>query len=666
MAGKTELWHYENLPEETITLTEVDEKVKDDYPIVGSVVTKEYEIPSSKDLPENAEILLEKPRWLQYVLVRILDFFDKDKIMKEKGKEFVKERSAYVGKEFLIPVCYPGHFKLVNKPGRLSRYVSVGQIIKDLPRFIRIDQDTEYTPPDQPHTTSTIAAGTKLEVKNIQIIKKERFIKCKSSKSTYTFKEDFPINCTAVDDPEEHTLLNLAGSFVLLPKDVQFEKVWAEEVVLKDDTEASTLLMLFGGPVKILKSFIRRNVFTVWLKCEGTSQQTVGLIPRQIWNNQQVKLKSFQNKTQKEEYIQKHFGENLDSDFALRGLYMLKPVETDVIWLISTTHKMKGEEQVENYEDVEKTLADYENVLRLGEKMFAVDSEKENVEMEEEDEDSEDYENPAPPIPPIPPTNPPPRAAPRRTVSDESKVMLPIARPRKEDILKTIRAKARMGFDKVHEQLLRRYKQKVQGTGTAGRARSESEKTRGSKVVEKKKLSKSLSDDVFENDDEQRAQRFSLAYEINKGRPLPEIPPKSINVTDDDKLEIYEQVTDKEIVASDDSEDEGRSLPENKGDTIARFPDLHKIAKADQSCEDFYSYTVDELVECLKMCKLDKFAVICSTNKLDGAFFRNFELNQLLSEPFLLSSLDFFKVKKIIGEGWRPKTGHAANSMYNV
>lgn len=248
-----------------------------------------------------------------------------------------------------------------------------------------------------------------------------------------------------------------------------------------------------------------------------------------------------------------------------------------------------------------------------------------------------------------------------------------LIQPKKEDLLKIIKEKARLGFDKVHEQLLRRVRQSHTAAAETPsekkskqykRSKSESDRKHISKIREEKRFSKSFSErDSCKEEEKRRSNRLSLLHEQNKERPLPPTPQslspeECVNATDDDKLVIYDQVEDEETedCAFDNSQDSERKFAQNRADTISRFPNLYKIGQAHQNKDDFYLYTVEEVVECLKMCNLEKFAVLCSTHKLDGAFFKNFALDQLLSEPFCLSKIDQMKVVKMIEDGWRPRT----------
>lgn len=213
-----------------------------------------------------------------------------------------------------------------------------------MPRFIRIEQEIPYTPPGESHASTIINEGTTLEVKRVSSFQKLRYIKCKSVKTakTYIFREDLPINCSAADDPDDHNFLNIAGKFILLPKNAQFQSVWADDVVIKDDEEASTMLMLTGGPVKILKVFIRRNMYIARTKNDWRGEQTVGLIPNNIWDKQLVKLMRFQSTSQKQSYILKHFGRNFDSTFIMSGLYKMNQIETEIVWLRPPLKKKEG------------------------------------------------------------------------------------------------------------------------------------------------------------------------------------------------------------------------------------------------------------------------------------------------------------------------------------
>lgn len=69
----------------------------------------------------------------------------------------------------------------------------------------------------------------------------------------------------------------------------------------------------------------------------------------------------------------------------------------------------------------------------------------------------------------------------------------------------------------------------------------------------------------------------------------------------------------------------------------------------------FYEYSVQEVVECFSQCSLKKLADFCMKEKLDGLFFKDFDLEKFGTEPLCLDHLSITKVKKIVLESWRPK-----------
>lgn len=71
---------------------------------------------------------------------------------------------------------------------------------------------------------------------------------------------------------------------------------------------------------------------------------------------------------------------------------------------------------------------------------------------------------------------------------------------------------------------------------------------------------------------------------------------------------------------------------------------------------DFFTYSVNDVVECLKKCSMSEFAQKCNEQALDGSFFKKLDLAIFKSDPFSLSEFDILKLNKIIHTGWRPKS----------
>lgn len=134
-----------------------------------------------------------------------------------------------------------------------------------------------------------------------------------------------------------------------------------------------------------------------------------------------------------------------------------------------------------------------------------------------------------------------------------------------------------------------------------------------------------------------------------KDRPLPKTPDQ----ISDHEPEIYESVDVEEKVQ--DIDEEGYEIVDSKLSNFNKLEDFNKLCRANQTCEDFFQYSVNEIFQCFHMCSIDKLAKQCLEQKLDGKFFQNFDLDSLKKEPFFLDTFAVLKIKKIIFEGWRPK-----------
>lgn len=231
-----------------------------------------------------------------------------------------------------------------------------------------------------------------------------------------------------------------------------------------------------------------------------------------------------------------------------------------------------------------------------------------------------------------------------------------------EDVLQRIKEKVRLGFDKVHAQLLTREKTKPTKTAKhiyntrlpMTRSKSESSSESKESNTDKRELSRSFSLRRKLHEDEERcSHKLCLAYLRNKHRLLPDLPPfKELptenisNKTIEDTLNIYDQVKDESFFKrSAITEEKNTSFKTN---TLSSLPDGNNIGR---SSDAFYSYSVEELVECLNMCGLGHFAIDCNRHKLDGAFFRNFDLNVLKTEPISLNSTDLLNLRMLIEDG---------------
>lgn len=67
----------------------------------------------------------------------------------------------------------------------------------------------------------------------------------------------------------------------------------------------------------------------------------------------------------------------------------------------------------------------------------------------------------------------------------------------------------------------------------------------------------------------------------------------------------------------------------------------------------FIELNCNELVERLKLCRLQDMAKECETEGLDGSFFANLD-NESLIQVFKLNNMTLLKLKKMRDENWVP------------
>lgn len=70
--------------------------------------------------------------------------------------------------------------------------------------------------------------------------------------------------------------------------------------------------------------------------------------------------------------------------------------------------------------------------------------------------------------------------------------------------------------------------------------------------------------------------------------------------------------------------------------------------------DEFYNYSVDEVVECFNECALIELATLCKMEQMNGKYFRGLTADDFKNKPFLLSLFYISKLQKVIS-GWRPK-----------
>lgn len=83
-----------------------------------------------QEKPQTSDIYIEGKKTVHYVQFKVVDPYDEDLSTLESYDEAASERGMFAGEELLLPQEYPGKIRHVQKPGRMSRYVSIAQVYK--------------------------------------------------------------------------------------------------------------------------------------------------------------------------------------------------------------------------------------------------------------------------------------------------------------------------------------------------------------------------------------------------------------------------------------------------------------------------------------------------------------------------------------------------------
>lgn len=94
---------------------------------------------------------------------------------------------------------------------------------------------------------------------------------------------------------------------------------------------------------------------------------------------------------------------------------------------------------------------------------------------------------------------------------------------------------------------------------------------------------------------------------------------------------------------------------EKQGYAQIGIQDMQLVLKEGQKREDFYKLSVVEVSHLFRHCSLQAIAQVCYEQRLDGRFFKDFDVEEMKEEPFKASKFDIIKVKQIIENGWRPR-----------
>ena len=77
---------------------------------------------------DGLEILVEGVRSIAYARIRVLDVHDEKEAQKAHYDDFVAERQMFLDQVYLMPMNVPLKLKLVTRPGKSTKYISIAQV----------------------------------------------------------------------------------------------------------------------------------------------------------------------------------------------------------------------------------------------------------------------------------------------------------------------------------------------------------------------------------------------------------------------------------------------------------------------------------------------------------------------------------------------------------
>lgn len=631
--------------------------------------------------------LLRNITKIEFVHVRVLPYHDDRAIAKLYGGEFVADHDNFVNKEFLIPRKYPGKLNVVQKLGRYSVYESALQVQEDFPHYIKLEEDAICDKTSGKNRI--IPKGSVLKL----LGQTQRRIECVERSNLYGSIFKFHLNTqfrsSPVPDTRVYTLQTLVP--ISLPRVIQFQEVPEENISMTTGDEKEDIRCITSGPIEVLGTK-QMEVIVGFAWGQGTRPLTV-LVPSGRWAKESILVGNFINETEKLEYIQDNFTIPAQDAFIDRSFYMavddksviqLRDVEIDVAygdgaaadcladvyssgvhvtnenssnpqsptrrnWNSQIPLAQKGAKTV--MEELERKAEWFRHIHRdivkvvqektkngiLGIKFF--DTEKSQAKQTKEITNSNSAVTTAnqPVIAPKP--KPPPKPKPYTVgISEGISIKINAKKLQHEDIYEQVQSSVidqeeEHGYTGVtYETCENEWQNNV-----VGNQRTPSRKQHTRKPI-----------------DRSATEKYNARYVNQKPRSLSEDGYVNQGILHHDPCS---RPSDKKEYDYPTVGLNNPSSNEKGAYSKVAAMDLKFIARNGQTSEDFYRYSVNELKECLKMCKMERFADICFEKGFDGKMFQFFDMGYFQKEPFNLNESEIEILKIIIHNGWRPNLG---------
>ncbi|WAR24028.1 hypothetical protein MAR_037697, partial [Mya arenaria] len=237
-----------------------------------------------------------------------------------------KSRRQCEGLEFLVPVLYPGKLRYVNRPGHRTRFTSIQEVIESFPRHVRVASDITSCKPYGVHGTgSNVPAMTILQPKRVYYdsCTKLRYLKCNAGDQEYHIREDEIVNMTSILDDNLYTLRDLKKDGALLAC-IQFNDVEPLEIVLKCREDACRLLQILSSPIEVI-GFTTKALVCAYVQEENEICRSVALIPESLWGKQQFHVHA--SAKAMENGVKKYFEMHKDNYWLRNSIYAVEATE---------------------------------------------------------------------------------------------------------------------------------------------------------------------------------------------------------------------------------------------------------------------------------------------------------------------------------------------------
>ncbi|XP_052775402.1 uncharacterized protein LOC128213575 [Mya arenaria] len=688
-----------------------------ELPVIVTACSTDYEVPDQADLPDDTEILLDYVNHVQFAQIRVLPFQDENSVREEKGAEYVKIRRRLEALEFLIPVLYPGKLRYVNRPGHRTRFSSIQEVIESFPRHVNVASKMASCEPSGVHGTGpNVPALTILHPKRVYTASctKLRYLQCNDGDQEFHFREDEIVNMTSLPDNNFYTLSDLKTDGAL-PACVQFTDVGPNEIVLDSDEDACRLLQILGWPIEVI-GFRSKGLVCAYMPDENEICRSVALMPEHLLDTQPFQFHAAAKEM--DDHVKKYFKMYKDNYWLRRSMYAFEATglaSERFTWLrrpsdylhVTSDPNDKPPPLVPRRQPVKPEISKPQVAQvkpeRSKPQVAQVKPERSKPQVAQvKPERSKPQvakvkpERSKPQVAQVKPeiSKPPTtRVKPvtnvretRRQVSfslepDVSVYDIKLPIKKEEDRINIVR-KSKLGFKKLHLELLEMFSTKDKKENPYGKRvkLKPSQRSKDKPHLETVIITNNSDKNTYGN---AAAAPSSPVSPKSPGihpmasrslPPLPEQPkppteakvnqssvdlalrPPSqsnegriIYTQSDDGAEDVEEDTDR---IYDEAEDEQHDYLEP-----LTLEDLKKISRPNQSSQDFYTYSVKEVIECFNLCFPDKpcLGTFCAEQRLDGSFFKRYEDPSMVFETLELSFIDKTKLKVIIHDGWRPK-----------